>query len=107
MPARSGRLECRAPLDHRIDGGIRDLTNSAADALLAIWNIENVIAFCMWPTLTGWPSASKRRDHVGKGGEPRAVAVVDRHVFVHHMQHEIASAPARIVIVPMSKASFV
>ena len=30
------------------------------------------------------------RDHVRERGKPRALAVVDRHVLVHHMQHEIA-----------------
>src|SRR5204863_77198 len=30
--------------------------------------------------------AIERRDVVGKAGEARAVAVVNRHVFVHHVQ---------------------
>ena len=59
---------------------------------------------CRWPTLTGWPSGIERRDHVRKRGKPRALAVLDRHVFVHHMQHEIARCPQRMVMVPMSKA---
>ena len=34
------------------------------------------------------------RDDVGECGQPRAVAAFDRHVLVHHVQHEIALSAA-------------